>query len=146
MGGCSVRTFSVGLAVVLGAVMVFMAGAAFAADYLAFFWPLEWGKRTDDYRYGYMAGVVDTVTYTQAAGVPGSKLTSAYTCVRNTKTLTAAQVVQAVGAQLGTNPQNTDAVSAAVITALDACKFPAQAAGGNTIGKDTIGNTLHRRP
>lgn len=144
--GCAVRTFSVGLAVLLGAAMVFMAGAGFAADYLAFLWPAELGKRNDDFRYGYIAGVIDSVTYTQAASVPGSRLTAAYTCVRSTKGLNALNVLQAVTAQLGPNPQDTDAVSAAVITVLEACKFPAQAGGGNTMGKNKISNTLHRRP
>jgi hypothetical protein len=135
------RTLWSCLAVLLGGVLMFMAGAGFAAEgYSAFSWPADWGKRSEDYRFGYAAGVMDTIIYMEAVGVPGASLGSAYACVRNTKGLTNGTVAKTVDAQLANNPKFGDAVAVAVIEALNTCKVAAPT--GNAVN---LGNTLRRK-
>lgn len=129
------------VAALLGGVLVFMAGAGFAAEgYSAFSWPADWGKRSEDYRFAYAAGVMDTIIYLEAVGVPGASLNAAYACVRNTKGLTNGTVAKTVDTQLANNPKFADAVAVAVIEALNTCKNVAST--GNVVN---LGNTIRRK-
>lgn len=133
--------FWVSLAVVLGGAMLVMSGVGVAAvEYGAFRWPGNWAQADAGYRNGYVAGVMDTLTYSRYVGVPTNGLDSAWTC-QNTKGLTDQQVVKTVEAMLAANPKFEDNIAGAVIVSLEGCKLAAPPTG-NVLNKN---NTIQKR-
>lgn len=128
------------MAVLLGGVMLFMTGVGVAAEYGAFKWPSNWPQTNGDYRNGYVAGVMDTLTYIRYVGLSGNILNSAFTC-QGTKGLTDVQVVRTVEAMLASNPKFDDSMAGAVIAALQGCKLAAPPTG-NVLNKT---NTIQKR-
>lgn len=120
--------------------MMFITGVGFAAEYGAFRWPTNWSQINDSYKNGYVAGVMDTVTYVRYVGISGNALNAAYAC-QGTKGLTDLWVVKTVDAMLANNPKFEDSMAAAVIVALQGCKL-APAPTGNTVN---LGNTIQKR-
>ncbi len=131
----------VSLAVLLGAAMLVMTGVGIAAvEYGAFKWPGNWAQANNDYRLGYVGGVMDTVTYIRYVGVSVNGMNSAFACA-GSKGLTDLQVSKTVEAMLASNPKFEDNMAGAIIVALEGCKL-APPPAGNVINKT---NTIQKR-
>ncbi len=139
-GGCLVSRFWLGVAVLLGGAMLFMTGVGVAAEYGAFKWPSAWPQTDGNYRNGYVAGVMDTVTYIRYVGLSGNASNAAFAC-QGTKGLTDVQVVKTVEAMLASNPKFDDNMAAATIVALQGCKL-APPPTGNVLNRS---NTIQKR-